>query len=145
LAEKFSQVVMGTTKKGPRYVADDEQGSADAVIAMPLPEPPAELDASLCAGCGEPLAWHDTHCSLPGLLNVAAEPPVTPLSKASSAYAYNLGQPVQPVIAAQPHRIIWRGQLKERHPRTGWVHRVNVYRLDDGHWDCYREDELQVA
>ena len=25
------------------------------------------------------------------------------------------------------------------------VHRTNVYRLNDGFWDCYRENELQAA
>jgi hypothetical protein len=52
---------------------------------------------------------------------------------------------VQPAPAAPARTIIWRGQFKERVPETGLVHRVNVYRLDDGFWDCYREDELQAA
>ena len=137
---------MGTTKKAPRYTADVQSGNA-AVVAALSPreqESPVELDASLCAGCGEPLAWHDTFCT--GQVNVAAEPSIPLLGgKAATTYAYQVGQPVQPAFTVQAHRIIWRGQLKERHPHTGWVHRINVYRLDDGHWDCYREDELQAA
>jgi hypothetical protein len=62
----------------------------------------------------------------------------------ATAYAYNLGGLVQPTTQQQAHPIGWRGQLKERHPATGLVHRVNVYRLGDGYWVCYR-DELQVA
>jgi hypothetical protein len=40
---------------------------------------------------------------------------------------------------------VWRGYLKEPHPATGLLQRVPVYQLADGHWDCYREEELQVA
>lgn len=60
-------------------------------------------------------------------------------------FTYELGRAVLPVTQAQPHPVVWRGYLKERHPGTGLVHRVPVYRLDDGFWDCYREDELRVA
>jgi hypothetical protein len=63
----------------------------------------------------------------------------------ATTYAYDVGLLVQPATQTQAHPIVWRGQLKERHPATGLVHRVNVYRLDDGYWDCYREEELQVA
>jgi hypothetical protein len=50
--------------------------------------------------------------------------------------------PHTPAITAQ---VSWRGQLKELHPATGLIHRVNVYRLNDGYLDCYREEELQAA
>lgn len=43
-----------------------------------------------------------------------------------------------------PYNVIWRGQLKARHPRTGLVHRVNAYRLDNDYWDCYYEEEFQA-
>jgi hypothetical protein len=59
-------------------------------------------------------------------------------------FAYELGHRVQP-RPASPAQVIWRGQLKERHPATGLIHRTNVYRLNNGYWDCYREEELQVT
>lgn len=62
----------------------------------------------------------------------------------TESFAYALGHQVQPEPALTAE-VIWRGQLKERHPTTGLMHRVNVYRLNDGHWDCYREDELRAA
>jgi hypothetical protein len=52
---------------------------------------------------------------------------------------------VQPPAFKRPYTVIWRGQLKERNPDTGWIQRVNVYWLNDGYWDCYREEELQAA
>ena len=64
---------------------------------------------------------------------------------AEAGFAFELGRTVLPVTQAQPHPVVWRGFLKERHPSTGLVHRVPVYRLADGYWDCYREEELQVA
>ena len=60
-------------------------------------------------------------------------------------FAFELGRPVLPLTQQQPHPIVWRGHLKERHPATGLVQRVPVYRLADGYWDCYREEELQAA
>jgi len=30
-------------------------------------------------------------------------------------------------------------------PPTGLIYRIKVYRLYDGYWDCYREDELGAA
>ncbi|RTQ45680.1 hypothetical protein EJV47_24660 [Hymenobacter gummosus] len=138
---------MGTTKKAPRYIiADEQQNPKETVMAVTAEELLPELDDSLCSCCGEPLAWHEAACVEPAAISVAAEPaPALLGGAAAAAYAYQVGQPVQPAFALRAHKIIWRGQLKERHPRTGWVHRINVYRLDDGHWDCYREDELQAA
>ncbi|MBO0361168.1 hypothetical protein J0X19_24635, partial [Hymenobacter sp. BT186] len=63
----------------------------------------------------------------------------------ATGFTYAIGQPVQPAPATQAGKVIWRGQVKERHPRTGLFYRVNVYRLDNGYWDCYYEAELQVA
>jgi hypothetical protein len=60
-------------------------------------------------------------------------------------FAFEVGRAVLPLTQQQPHLIVWRGHLKERHPTTGLLHRVPVYRLADGYWDCYREEELQVA
>jgi hypothetical protein len=71
--------------------------------------------------------------------------PVIVVVPAASTFVYEVGHRVQPEASAPARHIIWRGHLKERLPETGWVHRVNVYRLDDGFWDCYREDELQAA
>ncbi len=71
--------------------------------------------------------------------------PVLLVSRPASTFAYDLGHRVQPAPDAPARQIIWRGQLRERRPDTGLVHRVNVYRLNDGFWDCYREDELLVA
>lgn len=71
--------------------------------------------------------------------------PVLMVSRPASNFAYDLGHRVQPAPDAPARQIIWRGQLRERRPDTGLVHRVNVYRLNDGFWDCYREDELMVA
>jgi hypothetical protein len=124
-----------------------------------------------CPTCGELLAWHDEFSSTCGrpsaqpLLEVkrplsesesfsqdadhqeAYAKPYPPREPARSGltFAYGLGHLVKPVSLAQPHAIIWRGQLKERHPATGLVHRVNVYRLDNNFWDCYYEEELLAA
>ena len=125
---------------GPAYV-DDAQG--------------ADFDASVCTACGEPLAWHEQACNaVPAPLpdeviadlpdEVAPDLP-TVFMRSSVNYAYGLGHRVRPLPDAPAHPIIWRGQMKERHPATGLVHRVNVYRLGDGFWDCYREDELLAA
>jgi hypothetical protein len=67
------------------------------------------------------------------------------VTQPAEGFTYELGRAVLPVTQAQPHPVVWRGYLKERHPETGLVQRVPVYRLDDGFWDCYREDELRVA
>jgi hypothetical protein len=64
---------------------------------------------------------------------------------AAIGFAFELGRTVLPLTQVQPHPVVWRGHLKERNPATGLVQRVPVYRLDDGYWDCYREEELQVA
>ncbi len=73
-------------------------------------------------------------------------PEISSVVAASAAgFAFELGRAVLPRTQAQAHPVVWRGHLKERHPATGLVHRVPVYRLADGYWDCYREEELQVA
>jgi len=110
-----------------------------------------DTDASLCPNCGEPLAWHDEVCSAPATPAANAEKTIADVEAAPepsfspSRFAYAIGQPVQPAHNTHPHTIIWRGQVKERHPRTGLLYRVNVYRLDNGYWDCYFEAELQAA
>ncbi|MDO7883887.1 hypothetical protein [Hymenobacter cheonanensis] len=81
----------------------------------------------------------------PQLELVAATPAPGHLVRATSGFAFELGRPVVPATQQQAHPIVWRGLLKERHPQTGLVQRVPVYRLADGYWDCYREEELQVA
>ncbi|KUG07496.1 hypothetical protein [Solirubrum puertoriconensis] len=112
--------------------------------------PEAAADAMLCGVCGEPLGWHETSC-----LSPQPEPAtitddngaigLTFYYPSAATFAFDLGQAVQAAYNNSTHRIIWRGQVKERHPATGLVHRVNVYRLNDGYWDCYREDDLQAA
>jgi hypothetical protein len=141
---------MATTKKPQRAVIMDAP-------ELPEPEPAAYADdqlaadeagdTSLCPTCGEPLTWHEEACQLPGTAPAAELPAETGILRRSAAttYAYDVGLLVQPATQLQAHPIVWRGQLKERHPATGLVHRVNVYRLNDGYWDCYREEELQAA
>lgn len=75
----------------------------------------------------------------------ATTPPVPMAATPNEAFAFALGRPVVPASQQQAHAVVWRGLLKERHPATGLVQRVPVYRLADGHWDCYREEELQAA
>lgn len=151
----------------------DAEWDAAPTDEVETSEPPAELPAeeataaeALCPTCGELLAWHDEFAScaapaagalgLPVAAEAAAEFSQEPVAEATErprlfgratpnvAFAYELGRLVQPAPAGAA-QIIWRGQLKERHPDTGLIHRVNVYRLNDGYWDCYREEELQAA
>jgi hypothetical protein len=63
----------------------------------------------------------------------------------AAGFAFELGRPVVPATQLQAYPVVWRGLLRERHPTTGLVLRVPVYLLGDGHWDCYREEELQAA
>ncbi len=139
---------MATGKK-IHYVAEGQPELADATIYAD--EQPAiaaydEAAEAVCPACGELLAWHEAACS-----QAAPGPPeevvqeVVLVATPPHTYAHPLGRRVQPAPQASAHTIIWRGQLKERHPGTGLVQRVNVYRLDDGYWDCYREEELQAA
>lgn len=146
---------MASPRKAPRYTAAEQQSdalAADLTAAAAAPGDAAFSDEptadALCPCCGELLAWHEQPCPAPGAPAEAA-----PASSGSGVimrasartFAYDIGQPVQPETQDRAYAIIWRGQLKERHPETGWIHRVNVYRLNDGYWDCYREEELQVA
>jgi len=71
--------------------------------------------------------------------------PVVMVAAPAATFAYAVGHRVQPTPEAPARQVIWRGQLRERRPETGLIHRTNVYRLNDGFWDCYREDELQAA
>lgn len=114
------------------------------------------LAESLCPGCGELLAWHDEFANChsagagasPALLAEEAEysqepaalralprgAGTTAAAGSQSHFAYELGRPVQPMPALAAE-VIWRGQLKERHPATSLVHRVSVYRLNAGYRD----------
>lgn len=109
-------------------------------------DPAAE--AALCPVCHDLLAWHEQACGPAPKPPVAAEPaadtPALPATAQVHAFAFAIGHRVQPAHSS-PAPVVWRGQHKERHPDTGLVHRINVYRLDNGYWDCYREDELQTA
>ncbi|RPD44318.1 hypothetical protein DNI29_21660 [Hymenobacter sediminis] len=112
-----------------------------------------EGGAAVCAHCGELLAWHEEECNgiivsqpksnkqhAPVALLDNTMPDLTPVP-----YAFAVGQSVQPEPGAQVRTIIWRGQVKARHPALGLVYRLNVYRLNNGYWDCYYESELQAA
>ncbi len=127
------------------YVAEGQQEVHDEASLLPYPtEQPAdeaEVGEPRCSLCNELLAWHEQVCSA-SVPAASASPSAT---SAAQSYAYSLGHLVQPVRQTQARTIIWRGQLKERHPQTGLVHRVNVYRLNDDFWDCYHEDDLQAA
>ena len=138
---------MATAKK-THYVIDGPQEDYDDAGSAPFSDDvQAEYDdAALCPACGELIAWHEAACVSSGEQQAPTET-LEALSemKASSSFAYGLGHRVQPVTLPVAYPIIWRGQVRERHPRTGLVHRVNVYRLDNGFWDCYYEEELLAA
>lgn len=140
---------MALSKNPQRAVVLDEPLVVEEEDAAYGDQPAADeaADMSLCPTCGEPLTWHEEACHLPGATPASAPPAAMSVVRpaAAATYAYHVGLLVQPATQTQAHPIVWRGQLKERHPATGLVHRVNVYRLGDGYWDCYREEELQVA
>jgi hypothetical protein len=108
----------------------------------------SETGAALCPACGDLLARHDQPCEATPTPQATAdtedETPPTHSPAPASTFAYAIGHRVQPA-QSPPAAITWRGQHKERHPATGLVHRINVYYLDNGYWDCYREDELKAA
>ncbi|TYZ12619.1 hypothetical protein FY528_04800 [Hymenobacter lutimineralis] len=137
---------MATTRK-PRLstTVTDAQLIPETDLSGEIPEADlpedSDAEATLCPTCGDLLAWHEEACDA----SPSATQQAPPVHRKLDTFAYDLGQPVQPATQAQPHTVVWRGQLKERSPETGWVQRVNVYRLNDGFWDCYREEELQVA
>jgi len=56
---------------------------------------------------------------------------------------YTVGNVVQLVRGGTAHAVSWRGQIVVGY--AGRTSRVWVYRLDNGHWDCYYEDELHSA
>ena len=107
----------------------------------------AETAAELCPVCHDLLAWHEQVCEAATVPQATAQPefaaaasPPAPVS----TFAFAIGHRVQPATSA-PAAITWRGQHKDRHPETGLIQRINVYYLDNGYWDCYREEELQAA
>lgn len=108
----------------------------------------SETDTELCPICHDLLAWHEQACQVALAPQPDAQPdhdtPDTSPAAPASSFAYSVGHRVQPATSA-PAIITWRGQHKERHPTTGFIQRINVYYLDNGYWDCYREEELQAA
>jgi hypothetical protein len=60
------------------------------------------------------------------------------------SFLYNIGNVVQLVKGGPAWQVQWRGQLTVR-GTNGQLQRANVYRLDNGYWDCYYEDELHSA
>ncbi|TGE03854.1 hypothetical protein [Hymenobacter fodinae] len=135
---------MATRKKAPQTLVLDAPRPEDAEYPAAL-DSPDDVQASLCPSCGELLAWHEAACSTapPAAGREAAAE--APAAGTAGGFAYALGQAVQPAPGAPVRPVIWRGQLKARHPRTGLVQRLNVYRLDNGYWDCYYEAELRAA
>jgi hypothetical protein len=144
---------MKLSKKPTRTVTldtpelDEPDVDATALGGDPHADYEAEADAELCPICHDLLAWHEQACEAIPTPQATAEPedeaPALP-PPSVPAFAFAIGHRVQPAFSA-PAAITWRGQCKERHPATGLVHRVNVYCLDNGYWDCYREEELQAA
>jgi len=134
-----------------RYIMmlDEPQDAAEALD--PIYDDATAADGAdaeaVCAHCGDLLAWHEQAC-MPTTAPVVAEASVAEepvvMFRSASAFAFELGKAVQPV-ASVPGQIIWRGQIKERQPESGLVMRINVYGLNNGFWDCYREEELQAA
>lgn len=134
---------MATTKKSALTVVLDPHHAAEATLPD-APDYPDDASAPLCPSCGELLAWHDEPCVAAANPEAGAKLPTTPTLSLTS-FTYALGQTVQPAPDAPASPVIWRGQVRARHPRTGLIHRVNVYRLGNGYWDCYYETELQAA
>ena len=128
--------------------AHEADGDADAYPDDQRPDDEAETDAGLCPVCHDLLAWHEQACAAAATPPAPAEPAddayPTPPPATTATFAFAIGHRVQPANSA-PAAITWRGQHKERHPTTGLVQRINVYSLDNGYWDCYREEELQAA
>ena len=110
------------------------------------PDDAVETDAGLCPFCHDHKAWYEQACAGgPSLLPTGTEAALVPASLPAliATFTFVVGHRVQP-IANAPAAVTWCGQHKERHPATG-VQRLNVYRLDNGCSDCYREDQLQAA
>jgi hypothetical protein len=160
LAYSISALRMATAKKTSKTIVlevsvTEQTGDVDTFEYSGNEATSASFDdvaAPTCPTCGELLAWHEEPCraaiaTSPDIHVAAASKDVADSGSHGgvSGFTYAIGQPVQPVPARQVGKVIWRGQVKERHPRTGLLHRVNVYRLDNGYWDCYYEAELQVA
>ncbi|MBJ6107721.1 hypothetical protein JAO73_01775 [Hymenobacter sp. BT523] len=126
--------------------APDLDGTTDFITDDPQADYQAATDAELCPICHDLLAWHEQACEAPAARGAVAEPEEeAPVAlPTAQAFAFGIGHRVQPTFSA-PAAITWRGQTKERHPATGLVQRINVYYLDNGYWDCYREEELQAA
>ncbi|NML67933.1 hypothetical protein HHL22_22260 [Hymenobacter sp. RP-2-7] len=158
---------MATTKK-LRYAIDEDQHPAtwETSVDTEYEEAPpgdfpevVDADYELAADpdyddtgqvAYDDIADPDYGDEVAGLMPVTAEKaaeapaPVTQRPQAGG-FTYVLGRAVLPMTQEQSYPIVWRGYLKERHPDTGLLHRVPVYRLADGFWDCYREDELRVV
>jgi len=132
-----------------RYSRTDTEQTQAWDAGEEYPDLPAEQEpdftdqADVCQHCGDPLGWHEQACEGPFTTLAVESTPLSP--PASDGFTFALGSLALPVTQENPHPVVWRGHLKERHPATGLVQRVPVYRLDDGYWDCYREEELRVA
>ena len=122
-----------------------EVGAQEEYADLPAEPDFADEATDVCRHCGEPLGWHEQACEAPATKSANAPAEPTTPHTASDGFTFALGSLALPLTQEQPHPVVWRGHLKERHPTTGLVQRVPVYRLADGYWDCYREEELRVA
>lgn len=126
---------MKVSKKPVRILAVNEWTDHAPDDTAPYPDElptvdEAEAGAELCATCGDLLAWHEQPCEAASAPLASADS--LPLPGRAPGFAYAVGHRVQPAPNA-PAEVLWRGQLKERHPATGLVHRINVYRLNNGY------------
>ncbi|GAA4363016.1 hypothetical protein GCM10023185_31410 [Hymenobacter saemangeumensis] len=134
------------------YVEEGRQDEYEEAAATATPHAQDEtllddtLAAEVCPRCGELLAWHEARCeAAPPEPAAPEETPSAPAPAPGLTFAYGLGQRVQPALDNRTGAVVWRGQVKQRHSPSGLVRRVNVYRLDNGFWDCYYEEDLLVA
>jgi hypothetical protein len=65
--------------------------------------------------------------------------------KVSNFGRYDEGDLVQFRPDGTVFTVKWCGQIVEYNNLHHTWRRVNVYRLDDGFWDCYHEEQLQSA
>jgi len=130
----------------PDAEPDESTPDSEHEVADPDYEPAADPDYDDAVQAEyEPGADPDYEEGAQVAVELVTAPTPGRLVVATSDFAFELGRQVVPAGREQPQRVVWRGLLKEPHPATGLVLRVPVYLLGDGHWDCYREEELQAA
>jgi hypothetical protein len=68
----------------------------------------------------------------------------TPFAARLGFYQFQIGSLIQLAPDTRAYMVIWRGQ-QPSYLSNGGIIEQNIYRLDDGFWDCYHEEELQAA